>query len=98
MTDNGTLFWSIADAVSATDARVVEGTIMKSRCLRVADEFLALVDDKRGGLVVKLPRDRVAQLCAFPSPIEPSGKGSYGKGSHSSARWGPEKCRKSRRP
>jgi hypothetical protein len=26
------------------DARVVEGTIMNGRCLRVGEEFLALVD------------------------------------------------------
>jgi hypothetical protein len=41
---------------------VVEGTIMKSRCLRVGEEFLALVDFKGSGLVVKLPKERVAAL------------------------------------
>lgn len=35
---------------------------MNSRCLRVGKEFLALVDYKGSGLVVKLPKQRVAQL------------------------------------
>ena len=35
---------------------------MKSRCLRVGEEFLALVDYKGSGLVVKLSRERVAAL------------------------------------
>lgn len=46
----------------AEDSRVVEDTIMKSRCLRVGKEFLALVDYKGSGLVVKLPKGRVAEL------------------------------------
>ncbi len=35
---------------------------MNGRCLRVGKEFLALVDYKGSGLVVKLPRTRVAEL------------------------------------
>ena len=35
---------------------------MGGRCVRVAGEFLALVDFKGSGLVVKLPRERVAEL------------------------------------
>ena len=49
------LFWELAP-------RIVEGTIMSGRCLRVGKEFLALVDYKGSGLVVKLPKTRVAEL------------------------------------
>ena len=60
MTVNATdLFWELA---AELQARVVEGTIMNGRCLRVAGEFLALVDHKGSGLVVKLPKARVAAL------------------------------------
>ncbi|MEQ9503252.1 MAG: hypothetical protein RIT81_40700 [Deltaproteobacteria bacterium] len=56
------LFWSLADELAGEDPRVVEGTIMGGRCLRVGKEFLALVDFKGSGLVVKLPRARVEAL------------------------------------
>lgn len=56
------LFWQLAVELQGEDPRVAEGTIMNSRCLRASGEFLALVDYKGSGLVVKLPRDRVAEL------------------------------------
>ncbi|MEO8179898.1 MAG: hypothetical protein ABI895_13780 [Deltaproteobacteria bacterium] len=56
------LFWRLASEVQAEDPRIVEGTIMNGRCLRVGKEFLALVDYKGSGLVVKLPKARVAEL------------------------------------
>lgn len=56
------LFWELASELQAEDPRVVEGTIMNGRCLRVGKEFLALVDYKGSGLVVKLPKRRVAEL------------------------------------
>ena len=56
------LFWRIADDLHREDDRVAEGTIMGGRCLRVGGEFLALVDFKGSGLVVKLPRERVVEL------------------------------------
>ena len=62
MNEAETLFWDLARELQAQDDRVVEGTIMQSRCLRVGKEFLALVDFKGSGLVVKLPRARVAEL------------------------------------
>ncbi|MEO0600066.1 MAG: hypothetical protein AAF211_01445 [Myxococcota bacterium] len=34
------LFWQIAAELQAEDERVVEGTIMNGRCLRVGKEFL----------------------------------------------------------
>lgn len=55
------LFWQVADELQTDDGRVVAGTIMGGRCLRVGSEFLALVDFKGSGLVVKLPRERVAE-------------------------------------
>jgi hypothetical protein len=62
------LFWELIDELRAEDPRVDEGTIMGGRCARVAGEFLALVDFKGSGLVVKLPAHRVQELIA-------SGKG-----------------------
>ena len=56
------LFWDLAAELQEENSRVVEGTIMKSRCLRVGEEFLALVDYKGSGLVVNLPPERVAAL------------------------------------
>lgn len=58
------LFWSLATELSQEDPRVVEGTIMNGRCLRVGEAFLALVDYKGSGLVVKLERKRVDVLIA----------------------------------
>ena len=56
------LFWQLVAELQAEDARIVEGTIMNGRCARVGEEFLALVDYKGAGLVVKLPKARVAEL------------------------------------
>lgn len=70
------LFWDLAEELQAQDRRVVEGTIMQSRCLRVGREFLALVDYKDSGLVVKLPRARVAELIqeGTGQPFAPAGR------------------------
>lgn len=56
------LFWELIDELQADDPRIEEGTIMGGRCARVDGEFLGLVDFKGSGLVVKLPRQRVAEL------------------------------------
>ena len=56
------MFWDLAAELQGEDARIAEGTIMGGRCLRVGKEFLALVDYKGSGLVVKLPKKRVAEL------------------------------------
>ncbi len=58
------LFWEIADDLRAEDPRVVEGTIMGGRCLRLGPEFLALAGFNVSGLVVKLPAKRVEELIA----------------------------------
>ncbi len=70
------LFWELAAELQAEDPRIVEGTIMKSRCLRVGDEFLALVNHKGSGLVVKLPKERVAELITQDrgKPFAPAGR------------------------
>lgn len=70
------LFWQLAADLQREDPRVQEGTIMNSRCLRVGKEFLALVDYKGSGLVVKLPTARVAELVksGVGKPFGPAGK------------------------
>lgn len=74
--DADKLFWKLAAELHGEDTRVVEGTIMGGRCLRVDKEFLALVDYKGSGLVVKLPKQRVAALIAEGKgqPFGPGGK------------------------
>lgn len=49
---------------------------MGGRCLRVGKEFLALVDYKGSGLVVKLPKERVVALVeqGKGKPFGPGGK------------------------
>jgi len=70
------LFWGLAAELMAEDPEVAEGTIMNGRCLRVGKEFLALVDYKGSGLVVKLSKDRVLDLIdAGPGqPFAPAGR------------------------
>ncbi len=76
MTKEEALFWSLADELAGEDPRLVEGTIMGGRCLRVGKEFLALVDFKGSGLVVKLPRARVEELIesGHGRPFAPAGR------------------------
>ncbi len=71
-----TLFWKLADELNANHPTLVEGTIMGGRCLRVDKEFLALVDVKGPGLVVKLPKLRVEELIAAGQgqPFAPAGR------------------------
>lgn len=70
------LFWQLAAELQREDSQVTEGTIMNGRCLRVGKEFLALVDYKSAGLVVKLPKARVDELVAsgVGRPFGPAGK------------------------
>lgn len=58
------LFWKLAEELQAKHPELGEGTLMGGRCLRLGTEFLALVDYKGSGLVVKLPRERVEELIA----------------------------------
>lgn len=70
------LFWQLAAELEQQDPRITEGTIMNGRCLRVGKEFLALVDYKGSGLVVKLPKHRVAALIetGVGKPFAPAGR------------------------
>lgn len=74
--DTEDLFWLLAAELMADDPRVVEGTIMNGRCLRVGEEFLALVDYKGSGLVVKLPKARVNEVieAGGGQPFGPAGR------------------------
>ncbi len=70
------LFWELIDGFQTGDPRVEEGTIMGGKCARVAGEFLGLVDFEGFGLVVKLPKARVAELIeqGHGQPFAPAGK------------------------
>jgi hypothetical protein len=58
------------------DPAIGRATMMGYPCVRMAGKYLASYDDKRARLVVKLPRDRVAELIAEGSgePFAPAGK------------------------
>src|SRR6266850_6086286 len=75
-TSDQDVFWELIEELQVADPRVEEGTIMGGRCARVAGEFLALVDFKASGMVVKLPRARVDKLIAqgIGTPFAPAGK------------------------
>ena len=70
------VFWELIDELRFKDPRIDEGTIMGGRCARVEGEFLALVNFKGSGMVVKLPRTRVDMLIAegIGRPFAPAGK------------------------
>lgn len=70
------LFWQLAEELQREDERVREGTLLNCRCLRIGDEFLALVDYKGSGLVVKLSKQRVNELigAGIGKPFAPAGK------------------------
>jgi hypothetical protein len=55
------LFWDVAQPLLA-EGRVDEGELMRSRCIRVGKEFLAMPEYRTGDLVVKLPKQRVTAL------------------------------------
>ena len=58
------LFWELANELIREAPRVHRSTIMNRPCLRVGKEFLALVDYKGSGMVLKLPKERVAEEIA----------------------------------
>lgn len=55
------LFWDLGAQLIA-DGNAEEGVLMRSRCLRVNGEFLAMAEYRTGDLVLKLPAARVAEL------------------------------------
>ena len=58
------------------DPAVGRATMMGHPCVRLAGRFLASYDDTTGGLVVKLPRERVGELVEDGRgvPFAPAGK------------------------
>jgi hypothetical protein len=58
------------------DPAIGRATMMGYPCVRLAGRFLASYDNKAGGLVVKLPRDRVSVLVeqGVGEPFAPAGK------------------------
>jgi hypothetical protein len=58
------------------DPAIGRATMMGYPCVRLAGRFLASYDDKTGSLVVKLPRERVAELVdnGHGDPFAPAGK------------------------
>ena len=68
-------FWDVAGPLQA-EGLIAEGTIMGGPCLRAAGEFVAMPHHKGPGLVVKLPRERVAELIddGVGQPFAPAGK------------------------
>lgn len=57
------LFWDLAGEFIAA-GKAEEGELMRSRCLRVDGEFMAMAEYRTGDLVAKLPRERVDALIA----------------------------------
>lgn len=72
--DDG-LFWELAEPFMAA-GKADEGVLMRSRCLRVKGEFMAMPEYRTGDLIVKLPADRVAALVEDRSgrPFAPAGR------------------------
>ena len=69
------LFWDLAEPFMAS-GKADEGVLMRSRCLRVKGEFMAMPEYRTGDLIVKLPADRVAELIAagVGQPFAPAGR------------------------
>ena len=76
LTAGNNIFWQLAKQLHLENPAVVEETIMNGRCLRVGTEFLALVDYKKSGLVVRLPKHRVNELIeqGIGQSFAPAGK------------------------
>jgi hypothetical protein len=69
-------FFHEVSAVALAQPDVATGTMMGFPCLRVAGAFFASCDHRTGDLIVKLSRDRVAQLIAegVGKPFAPAGR------------------------
>ncbi len=76
MPDRPSDFFFAAGAGALAHPDVTTGTMMGFPCLRVAGAFFASCDHRTGDLIVKLPRDRVAQLIADGggAPFAPAGR------------------------
>lgn len=69
------LFWEVAEPFMAA-GKADEGVLMRSRCLRVKGEFMAMPEYRSGDLVVKLPAPRVSELIErdIGRPFAPAGR------------------------
>jgi hypothetical protein len=69
-------FFHEMGASALTRPDVATGTMMGFPCLRVSGAFFASCDHRTGDLIVKLPRDRVAELIdsGVGKPFAPSGR------------------------
>ena len=68
-------FWDLAEHLLIDPATSI-GTLMKFPCLRANGSFFATCDHRSGDLIVKLPRQRVAQLVddGVAQPFAPAGR------------------------
>ena len=68
-------FWALAAPLLALPG-VTRSTMMGFPCLRVRGAFFASRDHRSGELIVKLPRERVAQLieAGTGKPFAPAGR------------------------
>lgn len=70
------LFWELAESHIAAGS-LVEGQLMRSRCLRTpTGDFVAMADYRSGDLIVKLTADRVSALidAGTGTSFAPAGK------------------------
>ncbi len=75
MTSAEDTFWDVAAQFLARDG-IEEGTMFGFPCIRAEGEFVAMPGRTFGGLVVKLPADRVSDLIAegVGSVVAPAGR------------------------
>jgi len=68
-------FWDMVAPLLA-EGLIDEGTLMGGPCVRAKGEFVAMPNHKGDGLVVKLAKDRVAELIdgGQGQPFAPAGK------------------------
>ena len=68
-------FWQLAESWLARDG-VEKATMMGFPCLRYNGAFFASIEHKGDGLVIKLPRGRVAECVEIGDgePFAPAGK------------------------
>ncbi|HET9143417.1 hypothetical protein [Actinophytocola sp.] len=69
-------FFHETSAAALARPGVATGTMMGFPCLRASGAFFASCDHRTGDLIVKLSRDRVAQLIAdgLGKPFAPAGR------------------------
>ncbi len=76
MTERQSAFFDDVAATALGEPGVAPGTMMGFPCLRVDGEFFASCDHRTGDLIVKLPRQRVAELidAGVGKPFAPAGR------------------------